>query len=130
MKRKSPCRPPVNKGTVRQGSIAYRVMASLKEHGAQTAKDMHATDFPDKTRQQVVDTLCDLLKVGKVFRHSTVRQPKFRSLTVYTAEKPTHFRKLEPLTAAQRDQRYRERTRVCVASVFNWRGTAAVGDRA
>ncbi len=130
MSRRPPCVPPVNKGTLQPWGLPYKVMAHIKEAGPVTRHDLEQVfrGTPAMTLRNALDAL---RKSGRIFIVGWERGRGTRSLTVYSDRKPQGkevVAPLPPISPQERQLRHKQRRRVAVSSVFEWRGQVQMGD--
>ena len=116
--------PGLAQGFVKFDSVGCRVLKHLHEHGCCLAADIKR-DTSRSEAVQISATLIRLVRYGFIKVVGRDRKPGQRSHKLYAIDLPTrpNGRLWVPsMTPAEKQKGYRERKKLKVVSVFDWRG--------
>jgi hypothetical protein len=114
--------PGLAQGFVRFDSVAYHVLRYLHEHGPSLSADISRNNTHTEA-VQISATIIRLRKNGFIFLVGRDRKPGKRSHSVFGLEKNNRGSSWLPImTPAEKQKGYRERRKIKVSSVFDFRG--------
>jgi hypothetical protein len=112
----------IAQGFIRFGSIGHHVMRYLYDNGPSLAVDIRRSDTHVET-VQISATLLRLRRKGYIYIVGRDRKPGQRSHSLYSIEPINKKQLYVPLlTAAEKQKNSRERKKLRVSSVFEFRG--------
>lgn len=117
--------PGVAQGFVRFDSQACRILRALHENGPMTGAELKRNASRSET-VQISATLIRLQKAGMVFRVGRHRPDGKRSHPLFHIHPVNNRIGPRVLTGAEKARLYRERRKVKVPSVFEFRGRISI----
>jgi hypothetical protein len=118
--------PGLAQGFVKFNSVGYRVLKYLHEHGPSLAADIRR-DASHSETSQISATIVRLRRNGFIHIVGRDRKPGKRSHPLFAIE-PVRSKYLYVpiMTPAEKQKGYRERRKIKVASVFDYRGNIPI----
>lgn len=116
--------PGMRQGYLRFDTLAHKILLHVYEHGPSTNCELQ--EALEKSSNEISAQLCVMRRYGFIYLNSPKARRSDGRLCYRFGLFENKHRKIPVLTPAERSRRYKERQKIKVPSVFQFRGSISL----